>query len=449
MSEENQNAVVTEDGNQPDPLRVAIVGSGPAGFYAAEALAAADRPVSVTIIDRLPTPYGLVRAGVAPDHQSMKKVTKRYEKAALQENVAFLGNIDIGKDLSLDELRALYDVVVLATGAPIDRSLGIPGDDKGGVIGSGAFVSWYNSHPDFADQHPDMNVSSVAIIGNGNVAIDVARVLAKTPKEMAASDLADYAAERIHSAPLKDIWMFGRRGPMEASFSPKELGEMGQLDGCTAISDLSQLPDEAYASTEKELPTKNKILNHLRSFSENTSGQRPKDLHFVFYARPVEVMGSDRVEGLIMEKTRVEGGKCVGTGETFEVPCQMVVSCIGYRSVPVQGAPFHEAWGLIPNEDGWVEKGLYVVGWIRRGPSGTIGTNRPDAQQVVAKVLQDEKPAENGGTSGLKALLEERGVEYVTFEDWKKIEQSEEVAAKGLAPRRKFAHIEEMLNVAK
>jgi ferredoxin--NADP+ reductase len=449
ISEKNPKEKELEPKNSGNPLWVAVVGSGPAGFYAAEALAAANVPVNIDIIDRLPTPYGLVRAGVAPDHQSMKKVTMRYEKAALNKNVEFLGNICIGQDISLEELRQHYDAVILATGAPVDRTLGIPGDDKSGVFGSGEFVGWYNSHPDFADFDSELDVSSVAIIGNGNVAIDVARVLAKTPKEMEQSDLADYAAELIHSAPTRDIWMFGRRGPMEASFTPKELGEMGELEDCSAIATADQLPEEAYAKTEKELPTKTKIFNHLKSFSENQPGTRGKNLHFVFYARPVEILGGEHVEALRLEKTRLEEGKSVGTGETFEVPCQMVVSCIGYRSVPVPGAPFNEAWGLIPNEAGLVEKGLYVVGWIRRGPSGTIGTNRPDAQQVVAQILENEKPAGKKGRKALLALLEARGVTQITFESWKKIEAAEEAAAKGLAPRAKFAHIEDMLEIAK
>ena len=449
MSDKSHALKDLESRNSNSLLSVAIVGSGPAGFYAAEALAAADVSVSIDILDRLPTPYGLVRAGVAPDHQSMKKVTKRYEKAALNEKIEFFGNVFVGKDISLDELREHYDAVILATGAPVDRTLGIPGDDKSGIIGSGEFVGWYNSHPDFIDLDPDFNVSSVAIIGNGNVAIDVARVLAKTPKEMEQSDLADYAAERIHSAPISDIWMFGRRGPMEASFTPKELGEMGDLEDCSAIVAAGQLPDEAYARTEKELRIKTKILDHLKSFSKNQPREKGKDLHLIFYARPVEVLGSDHVTGLRLEKTQVEDGKCVGTGQTFEIPCQMVISCIGYRSVPVPGAPFHEGWGLIPNEIGVVEKGLYVVGWIRRGPTGTIGTNRPDAQQIVSQILEEEKPAGKDGRKGFVALLEARGIAYVTFDSWQKIERAEEAAAKGLAPRVKFAHIEDMLKVAK
>ncbi len=439
-------------GNGPGgghPLRVAIVGSGPAGFYAAEALAKAETPVEVDIIDRLPTPYGLVRAGVAPDHQSIKGVIKRYERTANQENVRFFGNVTLGQDVSLAELGEFYDAVILATGAPVDRLLGIPGDDLSGVVGSAEFVGWYNSHPDFSSKHPNLDIASVAVIGNGNVAIDVARVLAKTPGEMAKSDLADYAAKQIHAAPIKDIWLFGRRGPMEASFAPKELGELGTLENCTALVNALTLPDEAYANSDKELPAKRKILGHLASFSESEPDTTRKTLHIEFYARPIEVLGSDRVEGLKMEHTRVEDGRCVGTGETFEVPCQMVVPCIGYRSEPIPGAPFDEARGLVPNENGVVRPGLYVVGWVRRGPSGTIGTNRPDAQGVVANILETLTSGGKKGRAGLRALLQERNIEIVTFQDWKKIEDAEAVAARGLAPRAKFAHIRDMLAAAR
>ena len=430
-------------------LHVCVIGSGPAGYYAAETLVK-EPHVRVDIIDMLPTPYGLIRGGVAPDHQSIKGVYRRYEKAALGETVRFVGNVDVGKDFSLHELHEIYDAVILATGAPKDRTLGIPGDDKEGVMGSAAFVGWYNSHPDFADINPDLNVTSVAVIGNGNVAVDVARVLAKTPGEMAESDLAFYAAREIHKSPLQDIWMLGRRGALEAKFTPKEMGELNELQNCialTAIEDLPALVEEEMAGLA---PATKKNIGHLYEMAKNKPDLAKKALHIKFYAMPVEILGDDKVTGIRLEKTTVdENGKCIGTGETFDIECQMVIPCIGYRSIPIEGPEFNDSWGLYVNKDGVIGDGFYVTGWARRGPTGTIGTNRTDAQEVAAKLLAAEKPSGKAGRKGLDALIKERNLDVVTFADWKKIEAAEEKAAKGSHPRAKFHRVEDMLKAAK
>lgn len=433
----------------PPLLHVAIIGSGPAGYYTAEELSKHEN-VRVDIVDRLPTPYGLIRGGVAPDHQSIKGVYRRYEKTNLFENVRFVGNLEIGRDLSLDELRGLYDAVILAVGAPKDRNLGIPGDDKKGVIGSAEFVGWYNSHPSFKDLDIDLDVKTVVVIGNGNVAVDVVRVLAKTPEEMASSDLAPYAAELIHASPIKDLWMLGRRGPLEAKFTPKELGELGHLENCVTLAEKDQNPemsDEELASHE---PVIRKNYTHLQGFTEAEAEDSKKTLHIQFYAMPTEVLGDDKVEGLRLEKTIVdENGRSVGTGETYDLECQMVIPCIGYRSIPLEGAKFREDWGCFDNDEGKIENGLYVTGWARRGPTGTIGTNRPDGQGVANRVLDEMKPSGKAGREGLDQLAKDRNLDVVTFQEWKKIEAAEETAADGEAPRQKFHDINEMVKTAK
>jgi ferredoxin/flavodoxin---NADP+ reductase len=434
--------------SEDETLWVAVVGAGPAGYYTAEALTKANENARVDILEKLPTPYGLIRGGVAPDHQSIKNVSRRYEKTSLQDNVRFLGNLEIGRDLSIAELMELYDAVVIATGAPHDRGLNIPGADKAGVVGSAAFVGWYNSHPDFADLEPDLKVDSVVVIGNGNVAVDVVRVLAKTAEEMAHSDLAPYAANVIHPAPIKDIYMCGRRGPIDAKFTTKELGELGQLTHCSTVARADQLPGEVTGVADKELGAKVKNLNHLKAFVENNPGGKPRTLHMEFYARPVEILGDDRVSGIRLERTTVDAeGHCIGSGEMFDVACQMVVPCIGYRSEEIDGVAFHQDWGLFPNDEGHISDHLYTVGWAKRGPSGTIGTNRTDAIAVSALILAEVTAHGKPGGRGLDALIEARSLNIVRFKDWKKIEAAEEKAALGVAPRVKFAHISDMMDI--
>jgi ferredoxin--NADP+ reductase len=429
------------------PLWVAIVGSGPAGYYTAEALTKNAENIRIDILDRLPTPFGLIRGGVAPDHQSIKAVARRYEKTAAQKNVRFVGNLNIGSDITIDNLRLLYDAVVLANGAPQDLKLGLSGEDKIGVIGSAEFVGWYNSHPDFASLNPNLNIKDVVVIGNGNVAVDCARILAKTSKEMASTDLAKHAAKLIHAAPIENIYLAGRRGPLEGKFTPKELGELGQLENCVALVDPKQIPNDLMGVDPRELTLKGKNLNHLKKFIENTSSEKPINLHIMFYASPIEILGGDLVTGIKFEKTKVEAGKCVGLGEYFIIPCKMVLSAIGYQSTPISGAPFDPKRGCFKNDNGFIENGLYTVGWAKRGPSGTIGTNKPDGIAVAKLILEQSSPSEKKGRTGLDELVSKCGLKIVTFEGWKKIEEAEENAAEGLAPRAKFSNIEDMLRI--
>ena len=430
-------------------LSVAIVGSGPAGFYTADALLRADEGCRVDIIDRLPTPYGLIRFGVAPDHEKTKNVMRGFARTAADDRVNFYGDVDVGDALSLDELRGMYDAVVLAVGAAHDRRLGIPGEDKAGVVGSASFVNWYNAHPDFVDRTPALDTSSVVIIGAGNVAIDVARVLVKTPAEMAATDLPAYAAGPIHGAPISDVYMVARRGPVEAKFTNVELREMGRLEACVPQVAADDLPESVTGEmSPRDRRVREKNLKTLRSFAERQADEMPKRVHFVFFASPVEILGGERAEAVRFERTRVEGGRAVGTGAHFEIACGLVVAAVGYLSMPVDGAPFDRRQGVVVNDEGRVEPGLYAVGWIKRGPTGVIGTNKPDGRDAAEQILADlGEGSGKPGREGLEALLRARRRRWVDFEDWRRIEAAEIAAAAAGAPRQKLYRREDMLAV--
>ncbi len=432
--------------NGKAPFSVAIIGAGPAGYYTAEALSADHLDIHVDIIDRLPTPYGLIRAGVAPDHQSIKNVSKRYATTNSRDNVHFIGNLELGRDISIQELKALYDVVILATGAPSDRILNIDGEHLENVYGSGKFVGWYNSHPDYKDLKPNLNTRSAAIIGNGNVAIDVARILAKTANEMADTDLADYAADRIHSAPLKDIYIIGRRGPLEAAFTPKELGELNKLDNCVPLVSNQHLPSEG--KDEELTGCTKKNINLLRQISCNEPSLSKINLHLLFYRKPIAVEGPQSITSLSLEETELIEGKVSGTGNSTNLNCGLLVTCIGYKSSPIADVPYDTGQGIYANKDGHIEGNLYCVGWARRGPTGTIGTNKPDGKEIAAKILQEISPQRKQGRAGLEALISERDLHIVTFASWKKIDAAEQAAAQSGAPRVKFTNIEEMVEIA-
>ncbi|HEY1607430.1 MAG TPA: FAD-dependent oxidoreductase [Allosphingosinicella sp.] len=428
---------------------VAIIGSGPAGYYSAEALQKLyGEGVAIDIVDRLPVPYGLIRSGVAPDHQSIKAVSRRYEKTALSPNTRFVGHVTVGRDVSIEELKMLYDAVVLATGAPHDRPLGIPGSDLAGVVGSAAFVGWYNGHPDFAALDPPLDVAAAAVIGNGNVALDVARILAKTRAEFASSDIAGYALDALDGSAIRTINVLGRRGPHQIAMTPKELGELGHLEA--AVPEVEG-PDFPPVEEDGALePGLRKSVTHLRDFA-GLARDKPKRIVFDFFAMPVAVEGDGRVERLVVERTRLtEDRKAVGTGEHYAIDCGLVVSCIGYQSSPIAGVPFDDKLGRFPNEGGVIGDGLYCVGWARRGPTGTIGTNRPDGFEVADTIAAAFPPGSDGGkagAAGLDALLQARGVAPVAFSDWQKIEAAEAARARDGSPREKFAAIAEMIAI--
>ena len=428
-------------------LSVAIIGSGPAAFYTADALVKSDNDCRIDIIERLPCPYGLIRFGVAPDHEKTKNVMRAFAKTAAHEDVNYYGNVEVGRDIGLNEIREMYDAVVLAVGAGSDRAVGIPGEDKKGVFGSATFVNWYNGHPDRRDLNPDLNVGAAVVLGNGNVAIDVARVLVKTPAEMAATDLPDYAAQPIQSAPLTDVYMVGRRGPNEAKYTNVELREMGHLENCVPQIDAAQLPESVegeMSDRDRRLAKKN--LATVREFVDRNADEKPKRVHFVYFAQPVEILGDDRVTGVRFERTEVRDGRAVGLGEFFEIPCGLVIAAIGYISRPVADTPFDESGGIVENDDGRVDTGLYAVGWIKRGPSGVIGTNKPDGKLAAEQIFTDH--GAGGGKSGraaLEALLAERGVRAVNLSEWQTIEAAEIANAREGAPRKKFVSVAEML----
>lgn len=426
---------------------IAVIGSGPAGYYTAEACQKQfGDQVRVDIIDRLPTPYGLIRAGVAPDHQSIKAVSRRYEAVALSDTVRFVGNVTVGGDVSIEELLGLYDAVVLATGAPTDRPLGIAGEHLPGVIGSAAFVGWYNGHPDFAGLNPPLDVDAAAVIGNGNVALDVARILAKAPAEFVGSDIVSGAFEALGNGRIRRINIVGRRGPHQIAMTPKELGELGHLARARPMVDPADLPPESADETLE--PGQRKSVGHLRAFANGTEGSdKPVAVEFDFFARPVAIEGEGKVERLIVERTRLTpDGDAQGTGETYAVSCGLVVACIGYRTPPIPGVPYDERAGRFANSDGRIAPGLYAVGWARRGPTGTIGTNRPDGFMIAETIASDiPEPAGKPGREGLDALFAKRGVSPVTFRDWQRIEAAEVARARDGSPREKFTTIEEML----
>ncbi len=455
---------MTELGTTARPLRVAIVGSGPAGFYAAEALFKSDTTVQVDMFDRLPTPFGLVRGGVAPDHQKIKSVIKVYERIAAHERFAFWGNVTVGRDVSLDDLRRFYDAVIFASGAESDRRLGIPGEDLPGSHTATEFVGWYNGHPDYRGRVFDLSADTAVVAGQGNVAMDVSRVLAKTPDELSDSDIAAHALDALARGKVREVHVIGRRGPVQAKFTPPELKEIGELSGCDVVVDPAELALDPASQTELDDPDNThsrKNVAFMREFSERPAPTKAKRYFLRFFLSPVELRGNGRVEEVVLERNRLTGEpgnlKAVGTGERIVQSCQLFFRSVGYRGVAITGLPFDERAGLVPNQDGRVVQGqavlpgLYVAGWIKRGPSGVIGTNKPCSHATVGALLADLgslEPCSSPDSGGLAEALRTRRVRVVTFEDWKRIEAAE--TARGEAnskPREKFATVEEMLAV--
>jgi ferredoxin--NADP+ reductase len=427
----------------------AVVGSGPAGFYTAEALEKAfGEQARIDILDRYPVPYGLIRFGVAPDHQSLKAVSKRYDKVAESAGVDFIGNVTVGRDVSVAELLQLYDAVILALGAPHDRKLGVPGEDLPGVVGSAAFVGWYNGHPDFADLDPPLKGTHAAVIGNGNVALDCARILSKTRAEFDGSDIVGHALDALDQSAIRTVTILGRRGPHQIAMTPKELGELGHLDAASPLVDPADFPPlEADDTLE---PGHRKSITILRGFADTPPDPaKPKRMVFDFFARPVRIEGNGKAERIIVERTELDDkGAARGTGETYEVPASLVISAIGYSTPPLEGVAYDERGGKFLNEGGRIADRLYAVGWARRGPTGTIGTNRPDGYEVadlIASAMPAGTSEARAGADGLKRLLDGRGVMATDYDDWRKIEQVETANARPGSPREKFVRPEEWL----
>jgi ferredoxin--NADP+ reductase len=427
----------------------AVVGSGPAGFYTAEALEKAyGDKARIDILDRYAVPYGLIRFGVAPDHQSLKAVSKRYDKVAESAGVDFIGNVTVGQDVSIAELLELYDAVILAIGAPHDRKLGIPGEDLQGVVGSAEFVGWYNGHPDFVDLDPPLSGTHAAVIGNGNVALDCARILSKNHHEFEGSDIVGHALEALDKAATETITILGRRGPHQIAMTPKELGELGHLEAASPVVDIADFPP--LDADEGLEPGHRKSITILRGFAATPPDPaKPKRMVFDFFAKPLRIEGDGKAERIIVERTELdEKGAARGTGETYEVPASLVITAIGYWTPQIDGVPYDERGTKFLNDGGKIADRLYAVGWARRGPTGTIGTNRPDGYEVaelIAAAMPAGSDSDRPGAEGLKRLLQDRGVMATDYDDWRKIEETEVARARPGSPREKFVRVEDWL----
>ena len=446
---------------------MAVVGSGPAAFYAAGPLLASEDPVvEVDMIERLPTPWGLVRLGVAPDHPQLKTVSRAFEKIAARPGFRFLGNVEVGRDVSHDELTALYDAVVYAVGSQTDRQLGIPGEDLPGSWAATELVAWYNGHPDFQHLEFDLSHERAVVIGNGNVALDVARMLALTSEELAPTDTTDAAIEAIVSSGIREIVVLGRRGPVQASWTSTELGELGELAGADILVD----PDELVLdpASEAELEAGSNLVQRnveiLRDFATREPAGKPRSVRLRFRVSPVAIHGEERVEAVEIVHNRLEADedgrvRAVATEEREVIPCGIVFRSVGYRGVGIPGVPFDERVGTVPNEngrvlgaDGSAIPGVYCAGWIKRGPTGVIGTNKKDAAETVEHLLEDARagrlPGRGEGT--IDDLLGARDVQVVTYPGWEAIDALERARGEEQGrPRVKLCTWDELLAAAR
>ncbi len=424
-------------------LRVAVIGSGPSGIYAAQSLNKhASLPgsptggVQVDVIDRLPCPYGLVRYGVAPDHGKIKSITLALRKVLETEGIRFLGNLDVGVDVSMEELHQHYDAIVFAYGAAIDRRLGIDGETLAGSFSATDFVAWYSGHPDTQIDRFTLDAKDVVVVGVGNVAVDVARILAKTSEDLRPTDLPDHVLDVLAASHVTDIHVLGRRGPAQAKFTTKELRELGELVNADVIVREDELVlDEASEATIAKDANQRRNLEIMRSWAAAQPSGKPRRIHLRFLVRPASVHGTERVEGVEIERTELDGtGNVKGTGEFSTIPAQMVLRSVGYRGQGLAGLPFDERNGTIPHDagrvmrDGVAVPGEYVAGWIKRGPTGVIGTNKSDASETITTLLADlpnMPKAPERDPQALLRLLAERGVHVVDWEGWVGIDEAE------------------------
>ncbi len=454
-------------GTPAHPLRVAIIGSGPSAFYAAGHLfKKLQDGVEVDMLERLPTPFGLVRDGVAPDHPKIKSVTRAYLRTASHANFRFYGNITFGTDIHHADILNHYHAVIYAVGAQTDRDLNIPGIDLPGSHAATAFVAWYNGHPDYRDLEFDLSQESAAVIGVGNVAMDVARILARTHDELFLTDMAGHALDALANSNIRTIYIIGRRGPIQAKFTNPELKELGELTGADVIVDPDELeldPASRHYLLTSGDRTAERNYQTLQLYQEHELEGHPKRVILKFLASPAELIGTDHVEAMKLVKNELyerEDGTlhARATAEYETLPVGLVFRSIGYHGVPLPGVPFDEWHGVLANDqgcvtdhDGQTMRGEYAVGWFKRGPSGTIGTNKPDAQESVNMLLQDldtghlHDPVQPT-REDMEAMLHSRGIRFVTFEEWRALNQLE--IARGAAigrPRVKFTRVEDML----
>jgi ferredoxin--NADP+ reductase len=455
---------VSDLGSKENPVRVAVVGSGPSGFYAMEALIRSEPVVLVDMFERLPSPFGLVRSGVAPDHPKLKNAIGVYEKLAEAPEFRFLGNITVGRDISVEEVRSCYHAVIFACGAETDRKLGIPGEDLPGSHAATEFVGWYNGHPDYRDLEFDLSHDTAVIIGQGNVAVDICRILSKTVDELKHSDIAEHALAALAESKICNVHMIGRRGPAQAKFTHQELREFGELEECEPVVDPKDL--ELNEASREELGDRAnranlKSFEVLQSFADRPPPTRRRRCRFHFLKSPIQLKGERRLERVVLARNVLEGGPSEQTArktdELEELQCGLLFRSIGYHGVAIPGVPFDTRRGVFPNREGRVLggedplPGLYATGWIKRGPTGIIGTNRADSVETV-KLLLEDLPSfgagEKTGADGLADLFKSRGVRVLSFTDWRKIDAAEIRRGKPVGkPREKFTRVEEMLSV--
>ena len=461
---------MTRPGTEAQPLRVAIVGAGPAGFYATDQLfRTPGLVVEVDMYDRVPTPYGLVRAGVAPDHQKIKAVTAAFDKVAANPAFRFFGGVELGRHLSVDDLRAHYHMVLYTTGAQTDRRMGIPGEDLQRSHAATEFVAWYNGHPDYRDLTFDLSQERAAVVGVGNVAADVARILSRTPEELAATDIADYALEALSASRIREVYVLGRRGPAQAAFTNPEVRELGELAGAdvTALPEEAE-PDELTRQALERAPDRatQKKIEIIKEYARRTPTGKPRRLVMRFLVSPVELRddGTGAVGGMRLVKNRLYATATgtlqpKATDQVEDLPVGLVFRSVGYRGVPVPGVPFNDDWGVILNAKGRVLDpqtkhplvGQYTAGWIKRGPTGVIGTNKPDAAETVAGMIEDLardihlRPADPS-PAAVERLIRERQPQYLSYQDWLRLDEIETRRGRETGkPRVKFTRVKDML----
>jgi len=450
----------------PGGLRIAVIGAGPAGFYAAAAyFKQKDLNVHIDMFERLPSPFGLVRYGVAPDHAKIKSVTRVYDKIASNERFRYFGNVEYGTDLSVDDLLEHYDQVIFSVGTQGDRSLNIPGEDLEGSVSAREFVAWYNGHPDYRDWKVDLSHKSAVIVGVGNVALDVARILAKTPDELRPTDIACHALEQLKHSKVEDIYIVARRGPAQVKFTLHEIKEFGEFQAATTSvrPDDLELDSGSMAELERNKAAR-RNFDVLKSFSEPKPESEGRRVHFLFKTSPVELSGGTRVEKMKVVANRLEeqeGGyiQSIATDTFDDIDCGLVLRSVGYRGTRLAGLPFDERRGVVANVNGRVvdkpggepESGVYVAGWIKRGPSGVIGTNKPDSQETVKLMIEDiatREPCPKRDPEAMVQLLKERGVDFVDFSRWQRIDDYEVSQGESQGRSRvKLATAQEMLNI--
>ncbi|WP_417594481.1 FAD-dependent oxidoreductase [Oceanospirillum sp.] len=433
-------------------LQIAIVGSGPAGCFMAELLSRKIDDCQIDIIERLPSLFGLVRAGVAPDHQGTKNVTRQFERTLEKPNIRVLANLTVGKDISYETLKQFYDLIIFATGASRDRTLDIAGEELSGIYGSSHFVGWYNGHPDSHQPPPTLLGPSVAIIGHGNVALDIARLLAKTPEEKVNTDICQSAMEAINQSDIRDIFLIGRGSPEQAKFTPPELAELKDLSNAIPLIESCDIPESPSADLEqREARAKQMNLDLFREFTQNVTPDLSEKtrIHFLFNLSPLSIQGvGGKVSCLNLKQT--SPGK---SEKNLSVPVNTLISAIGYRSDPITGVPFDDSNGRLIHESGLVENGVYVTGWCRRGPTGVIPTNRADALEISKRILNDLDngviPSGKPGRKAMDQFIKDHQLQVLSYADWKIIDNAEQSAAQGEKPREKFISTADMISLVR